>query len=184
MACSSAKCEEYLAIDLAHLRRQGLLRPWHAASLRWARGNVVILPLRDGLRLIYRARRNGEWEEVDQHVFYEWTETRFGGRRAWFSCSCCGRRCRVLYGGSRFRCRHCHGLRYSSQYEPAYQRASARADKLKARVASEWGAFDTEEFPTKPRGMHWSTYWRLKERYDELRNAWTEGLIKSLGLFS
>jgi len=83
MACSSAKCEEYLAIDLAHLRRHGLLRPWHPASLRWARGNIVILPLRDGLRLIYRARRSdGEWEDVDQHVFYEWTETRFGGRRA------------------------------------------------------------------------------------------------------
>ena len=25
MACSSARCEEYLAIDLANLRRQGIL---------------------------------------------------------------------------------------------------------------------------------------------------------------
>ena len=53
-----------------------------------------------------------------------------------------------------------------------------------SRFDPERGAFDTEEFPTKPRGMHWSTYWRLKERYEELQNAWTEGLIKNLGLFS
>jgi len=179
MACSSARCEDHLAIDLAHLRRQGLLRPWHPASLIWSRGNVVILPLRDGLRLIYRARCNGEWEEVDQHVFYEWTETRFGGRRAWFSCSRCGRRCRVLYAGTRFRCRCCHGLRYSSQYEPAYQRASDQADKIGRRVGGD--AFDGETFPPKPKGMHWATYWRLEERYDDLKFAWTVGMMGQFG---
>jgi hypothetical protein len=55
MACSSAKCEEYLAIDLAHLRRQGLLRSGLPALLSWSRGNepagyIIVLPLRDGLR--------------------------------------------------------------------------------------------------------------------------------------
>jgi hypothetical protein len=55
MACSSAKCEEYLAIDLAHLRRQGILRSGLPALLSWSRGNepagyIIVLPLRDGLR--------------------------------------------------------------------------------------------------------------------------------------
>jgi hypothetical protein len=96
----------------------------------------------------------------------------------------------VLYGGSRFRCRGCHGLTYRSQYEPAYERASEQANKLRKRVGGKGNAFTIgntigiEEFPPKPRGMHWATYWRLKERYDELLNAWIEGLIRKIGLSS
>ena len=41
-------------------------------------------------------------------------------------------------------------------------------------------AFDGEDFPLKPKGMHWKTYQRLEERYDELKSAWTVGM---LGLF-
>jgi hypothetical protein len=67
MACSSAKCEEYLAIDLAHLRRQGILRSGLPALLSWSRGNepagyIIVLPLRDGLRLIYWPHRGNEDE--------------------------------------------------------------------------------------------------------------------------
>jgi hypothetical protein len=119
MACSSAKCEEYLAIDLAYLKRQGILRSGLPAPLSWSRGgepvgSVAVLAVADGLHLMYRT---GHGEEVAEHVPYVWTETRFGGRRAWFKCLGCWKRCRVLYGGPRFRCRRCHGLRYSSQYE-------------------------------------------------------------------
>jgi hypothetical protein len=30
--------------------------------------------------------------------------------------------------------------------------------------------------------MHWATYWRLEERYDELKFAWTVGLMGQFGL--
>jgi pyruvate-formate lyase-activating enzyme len=88
----------------------------------------------------------------------------------------------VLYGGSRFRCRSCHNLRYSSQYEPAYQRAIDQADKLRKRVDGHRGAFDGDAFPPKPKGMHWATYWRLEGRYTDLQNRWSAGVIAKFGL--
>jgi len=185
MACSSAKCEECLAIDLAHLKRQGILRSGLPAPLSWSRGgeligSVGVLSVADGLHIMYRTGHGDDGEDVAEHVPYVWTETRFGGRRAWFKCLGCRKRCRVLYGGSRFRCRHCHGLKYASQYEPQYQRATERADKIGRRVGGN--AYDGEEFPPKPKGMHWKKYWRLEERYDELKFAWTVGLMGQFGL--
>ena len=50
----------------------------------------------------------------------------FGGVRHWFSCPSCGRRCRILYGGARFRCRLCRGARYESQYQAAALTACAK----------------------------------------------------------
>jgi len=46
-----------------------------------------------------------------------------------------------------------------------------QADKLRQRVGGERGSFGGEEFPSKIKGMHGSTYWRLKVRYDELQKA-------------
>jgi hypothetical protein len=55
MGFRNARCEDYLAIDLAHLMRQGILRSGLPALLSWSRGNepagyIIVLPLRDGLR--------------------------------------------------------------------------------------------------------------------------------------
>ena len=33
----------------------------------------------------------------------------------WFACPSCRRRCRVIYGGARFRCRLCYGAKYESE---------------------------------------------------------------------
>jgi hypothetical protein len=194
----SKRCEGHLALDLAWVRRNSLLRSGQPVPITLSRGgkhrgnNLNALALPDGVRLMYRTRRDndGAWEDVSETMPYVWTRTRFGGRRAWFKCLGCGRGCRVLYGGSRFRCRRCHGLTYRSQYEPAYERANEQANKLRKRVGGKGNAFTIgntigiEEFPPKPRGMHWATYWRLKERYDELLNTWIEGLIRKIGLSS
>jgi hypothetical protein len=64
----------------------------------------------------------------------------------------------IVYGGTAYRCPNCHGLRYSSQYEPSYKRTIDQADKLRKRVGGMRGAFDDEPFPPKPKGMHWRTY--------------------------
>ncbi len=184
---SSAKCEGYFRIDLAWLRRKGCLHPGNAGNLNWSRGghktgsiNYRVEP--GGLRLTYRTRpHGGEWREVDEFVPFRWTSTRFGGQRRWFQCLSCARRCRILYGGSRYRCRRCHGLTYQSQCEPTYQRAIDQADKLRKRVGGERGALDEEPFPPKPKGMHWKTYRRLEERYDALQGAWAVGVMRSIG---
>ncbi len=66
-------------------------------------GSIGLQAKFDGVRLFYRRRRDdGEWYDVDELVPTVWTPTQFGGRRQWFCCLKCARRCRILYGGSRF----------------------------------------------------------------------------------
>lgn len=188
-ACSSVgKCEEYQAIDLAWLRRKGILDLGRRDTLTWSRGgqqtgSIGVLAGLHGLQLIYRTRTgDGDWQDVDELVPFMWTPTRFGGRRQWFKCLKCANACRVLYGGSRFRCRRCYRLRYNSQYAPSYQRATEEADKLRKRVGGDYGAFKGDVFPPKPKGMHWQTYRRLEQRYDNLQKAGAIAAMAKFGL--
>jgi hypothetical protein len=66
--------------------------------------------------------------------------------------------------GKLFACRHCHGLAYASQQESSNQRGVYRAQKIRTRLGGSVSMF--EDFPDKPKGMHWRTYDRLRGRYD------------------
>ena len=96
------KCNEYHAIDLAWLRRKKLLNVGRWSSITWSRagretGSIRIECMPEGVRLIYRHRRNGgEWQDVRELVPYVETETAFNGRRQWFQCLNCNQRCRIL----------------------------------------------------------------------------------------
>ena len=81
--------------------------------------------------------------------------------RVWFLCPGCARRCRALFGGARFRCRRCHGVRYSSQAETKADRATRLYPKA-----------EINELPPKPRGMHWRSYERLADRYQAYDHQW------------
>jgi len=113
------KAEHMKRLDLVRLRRDGVLRSG-ASTIGWScggeeTGTIGTVTTGDGLRLIYRARNgDGSWFDVDELVRFLVTKPAFGGERLWFACPGCARRCRVLFGGARFRCRGCHGLRYSS----------------------------------------------------------------------
>ena len=55
---SAPTCESAHSIDLAYLRRRGLLAVGHSSSLKWLRGgertasmNIIAAP--DGVRLVY-----------------------------------------------------------------------------------------------------------------------------------
>lgn len=182
------RCESYLSIDLAWMRKQGLLAPGACGALTWSSGGqqtgAVGFKIEEtGLRLIYSTRQNeGPWTQVDDRIPFVTTPMRFGGQRVWFCCPGCQRRCRVVYGGARFRCRNCHGLRYNSQYEPSYQRQLDMADKLRKRVGGDNGAFDGEPFPPKPRWMRSSTYRRLQAKYDRLNDLWAAGVMQAFGI--
>ncbi|MFM9847002.1 MAG: hypothetical protein ACKVP3_07570 [Hyphomicrobiaceae bacterium] len=102
------------------------------------------------------------------------TETNFAGQRQWFQCLSCARRCRILYGGTLFRCRKCQGLRYETQYEPPFARAATRALKIRERLGSKGGIDD--RFPDKPKRMHWQTYERLRDEAERHENAWAVGI--------
>lgn len=91
-----------------------------------------------------------------------YTRCHLGGQRAWFYCSRigCGRRVAVLFDTTKgFRCRHCAHFVYQSTRERSYDRMLRRSRRLRARVGG--GVNLTENFPSRPKGMHWATYERL-----------------------
>jgi hypothetical protein len=179
-------CEGYLNIDLAWLRRRGMLQPGRFSTLTWSQlgeqtGSIRLAAQSDGVRLMYRTKdRDGAPIDVNELVNFVYTPTRFGGRRQWLRCLRCGRGCRKIYGGRYFRCRRCYRLRYASQGESRPgQRALDRARKIAKGLHDRWGG-TTEveyEFPPKPPRMRWATYNRLEEQYDEMENRWALGVM-------
>jgi hypothetical protein len=90
-----------------------------------------------------------------------------GGHRHWFTCPTCSKRVAVLYAPGRFfACRQCLGLVYATQKEGVGDRVSTRADKIRKRLS--WEAGILNGCGNKPKGMHWTTYQRLKHQHDAL----------------
>lgn len=178
------RCDSHHKIDLTWLRREGFLRPGQAATLTWSTngqrtGSIKYVVETSGLRLIYRVLiADGTWEDVEEFIDLTTTQPYLGGSRCWFECPSCERRCRILYGGRRFRCRKCLGLTYESQHEDAVGRATSQAHKLRDRLGQHGSLADP--FPQKPKGMRWSTYERLRTRDAELRHRWGDGVTKWL----
>lgn len=175
------KAEDYRQIDLAWLKQQSVFRVGYQGTIRWSRGGVEVASIGytvevSGLRLNYRSRSHGsEWTDVNDLIPFAYTSANYGGQRTWFKCPSCARRCRILYGGTYFRCRRCYRLRYDSQYEPPFGRAASQAHALRARLG-QYGSLD-EPFPPKPKGMHWETYLRLEARDEELQARWALGVM-------
>src|SRR5262245_6953842 len=92
-----------------------------------------------------------------------------GGLRRWICSPGCGRRCRILYGGHRLRCRKCLGLRYQCHMLQKHDRAYRQAEKVARRCdpKAQWG----QSFPDKPKWMRWATYERLADK-----NEWQEAI--------
>jgi hypothetical protein len=112
-------------------------------------------------------------------VYLESTRMYFGGRRLWFRCPRCDGRCRVLYGTWRIACRRCHRLRYLSQRETRSGRANLGMMKIVKRLDPE---ATCNELPPKPKGIHWSTYDRLTDRYDTYDTMWSMAVMRRFGI--
>ena len=125
---------------------------------------------KDSMVLEYRYRINGgEWEDVEQEVFFERTPCNYGGFRTWFLCSHCFRRVAVIYGaGKYFYYRHCYNLTYSSQQESLPDRLMRKVRKIRVRL----GASDNlmEPILFKPKNMHQRTFERLRREEEDANN--------------
>jgi hypothetical protein len=182
----TAKTHELRSIDLVKLHRDQCLSLGTTWTITWSRrgeitGSIGARRTKDGLRLNYRTRRYGEdWRDIDELIPLVSTPTQFGGRRLWFRCTSCARRCRILYGGTYFRCRRCHGLKYESQYEPAIARAASAAQSIRRRLGGTSNLQDP--FPDKSKGMHWKTYRHLRSKADNLEHVWASAMATHLGL--
>ena len=113
----------------------------------------------------------GPWPEGTLRHAYPRTGIRlttsaagFGGKRTWFLCPHCDRRCGILYDSPAhgWVCRICTNGRYISEVESQIDRLYRKARKLRCRL----GQMDPNmqlPFPGKPTGMHWSTYLHLRK---------------------
>lgn len=98
--------EQCHRVDIRYLKRQSLLKPGYLGWLKWSRGDEETGSIRyrieeNRMVLLYRHRAHGgEWEEVEEPVYFDWTPCNYGGERRWFICPImgCGKRVAVLYG--------------------------------------------------------------------------------------
>ncbi len=185
----------YLSLDVNELNRKSVLRHSQVATISWGESdNSIKIRMKDAyLVLEYNRTIRGESEDIYEQVQLEWTDCHFGGQRRWFLCpgikyeDHCGKRVRKLYvAGKYFVCRHCYELVYPSQYETYHDRMMRKARNIRLRLGGSLSL--TEPFPKKPKGMHWKTYFRLKDESDMAASAmlgkyqkWMDLMERKLG---
>ena len=171
------KLEDFgCVIDIAWLRREGVRQPGQTGSIVWSendvtKASVAYVLKAEGLNLAYE--ENGEART--ELVPIVCTPAPLGGRRHWFSCPGCARRCRIVYYEKRFLCRLCLGAQYASKYSDATARISARRWRLRQRLEGSEGVFDLDDgLPPKPRQMRWRTYKKLEVADKLMEQRWNE----------
>jgi hypothetical protein len=97
------------------------------------------------------------------------TPCRFGGHRSWFRCAC-GRHVSTLYSpnGRPWACRHCYRLTYATRQASPLDRHLLRAQRIRRRLGGSPNML--EDFPSKPKGMHWRRYGRMRNVHDRASN--------------
>lgn len=167
---SKKTTESQHRIDVRLLKKWGCLNgslfigKWSWSSNGEPTGSINYSVNTERIVLNYRYRfRGGEWESVEQEIYFDKTPCHYGGHRFWFLCPRCYKRVAVLYGaGKYFLCRHCHGLTYSSQQEGFANRMMRKARKIRERM--DRNNIPIDPFPLKPNNMHWKTYNRLRDK--------------------
>ncbi len=164
-----------------------MLGPNTSGTLSWSigdepAGSIGYTMHSELILLRYRFRRHsGEWEDVEQNIFFDQTPCNYGGYRKWFLCPRCMKRVAILYGsGKYFFCRHCHQLTYDSCNSPPLQRIFDRANKLKEKLGGHAG-FDNP-IPARPKGMHRRTYNRLRLEIYRLEDQGERGMAAKWGI--
>jgi hypothetical protein len=169
--------ESCRCIDVLDWHRRGCLRSPRRFSWAWRQDGERVASInveteRHRVTLKYRSRPyGGDWAGAKQRIPVAWTPCRFGGDRPWFICSVyangtyCGRKVTKLYNaGGLFACRHCSRLAYACQQESTHLRGLWKAQKIRMRLGGS--ANMLEDFPEKPKGLHWQTYERLCRVHD------------------
>lgn len=145
-------------------RRSGGVLSW--SSSRNKTGSISFTTDENGITLSYTwTPYGGEPRQTQERIEWEWLRVGFG-RRAYFQCPLCGRRCgRIAFTGGRWGCKKCAGACSDTendrpQYRMMYRCQKIREKRLKWKPGQDWGF--------KPKGMHQRTFDRLREQAEEL----------------
>jgi hypothetical protein len=150
--------ERTRTIEIGTLRRAGYVgkpeRNWW--EWRYKANDLGIWP---------KSWRDGFIHLSNQILCTEQVSWRFGGQRFYFVCDC-GRRVDKLHAfrDRPWRCRHCYGLTYATRQALPRHRHIIKAQKIRRQLGGSPSML--EQFPPKPRGMHWKRYERLRRRHD------------------
>ena len=184
---SKQTVESMYDIDIRWMKKRGLLEPGTISKISWSingeeTGSVGFQVTKSRMILNYRNQHNGgEWEDIEDEIFFTWTGCNYGGKRQWFLCPGCHRRVAIIYGGKYFRCRHCHDLTYACQQESPPFRLTRKAQKIRKRLGASLCTSDP--ITEKPKYMHWKTFERLRnEAYRATEKAY-EIMYTSCGSF-
>ena len=171
-----ATVESIQRIDIRWLKKQGYLHPGKIGALSWScggepTGSIGFRIEADSIILFSSRKQDGEkGENVQQTIHLARTTCHFGGYRKWLVCPHCGRRVALLHlGPNLFLCRHCYNLSYASQQEQPTDRLMRKTSKILNRLGVE----DIESILFKPKGMHQTTFDRLRREAEEANlRAW------------
>ncbi len=161
------RCEDCPSIDV---------RAWHRdKALGQSEGLILLAWSRDGRSLCsIRAWANADRVVIDytprpgehrvEHVRLTRTPCHYGGTRPWFECSGCHERAAKLFlYRERFRCLRCHGLGYRSQLTARLERPRLIAQRIRRRLGVD-PDLTVPFLPSRPKGMPWRTYERLRAK--------------------
>ena len=115
----ASRTDAFHQLDLTTFNRDWFAH-YFSGTLSWSRGGrkTATIGFRlapDHMVLAYSVA--GQDKYINERLNFEFTTQNFGGTRRWIICPACGERCRVLLGGTYFRCRQCHRATCPSQYE-------------------------------------------------------------------
>lgn len=94
------------------------------------------------------------------------TPCNYGNYRHWWLCPSCSKRVSVLYCAGSYVCRHCLSVPYGSQLQQPIDRLFSRANAIRARL--RWQAGIAYGNQGRPKGMHFTTYYRLVTEHDRI----------------
>ena len=122
-------------------------------------------------------RKSGKANKVDVNYSYrgkaysysirlDKTACHFGHYRHWWLCPSCSKRVAVLYCAGTYVCRHCLSVPYGSQLQQPIDRLFSRADAIRQRL--KWQSGIAYGNQGRPKGMHFTTYYRLVTEHDRI----------------
>ena len=167
--------ESALAFDVRRLKRDGCLISGTRLQMSWnwqqwdgsRTASIGVAVSEDKLTLTYTA------DDIpnEQCIYIDRTPCHFAGVRPWLLCPHCGRRQAVLYfGRHRFACRSCNNLAYRTQQLDLVVRSWRKQRKIEAKMGGENALF-------KPKGMHGTTWQRLRSELSNCEDMRLRGLV-------
>ena len=152
--------DDYLFIDVNHFKREGLLTDTSWFSWQWKKRGKLVDSINVSViddRIIIDG----------QDIFIEWWSCPLGGKRPWFHCPSCEKRCCKLYkANTSFACKTCLNLVFKAWHERPKKRALRRAEKVFSKVK-----YDFSRKGDKPNWQRWKTYLRLEAEAEKALNV-------------